>query len=126
MNQKPIGPKLHGALDYGLSALQIAVPTLLKLNKKARTVSYAFAGTQGLINTFTDHSLGVKPLIPFKLHGQLEAPFIPALLVLPWATGALKKPKARIYFFALFGIALTNFLLTDYQANERFNSTDLD
>ena len=123
MKTKPIGPKAHGAIDYGFVTLQTLAPSLFKLKGSARTLCYTFAGTQGLINTFTDHPLGLKPLIPFKMHGELEAPFVPALLLVPWVTGAFKQSNARWYFFSFFGIALTNYLLTDYMANEKPSNT---
>jgi hypothetical protein len=119
MNRKPIGPAAHGAIDYGFVTLQTLAPTLFRLKGSARALCYAFAATQGLINTFSDHPLAAKRLIPFRLHGQLETPFVPALLVLPWATGAFRQPNARRYFLSFFGIALANYLLTDYKANER-------
>lgn len=80
---------------------------------------YTFAGTQGIINALTDHPMGVKHVIPLRVHGQLETPFVPALLVLPWAAGAFKQRNARRYFLSFFGIALANYLLTDYRAYER-------
>lgn len=72
-----------------------------------------------MIYALTDHPVGVKRVIPLLVHGQLETPFVPALLVLPWATGALKQRNARRYFLSFFGIALANYLLTDYRAYER-------
>lgn len=119
MITKPIGPTAHGAIDYGFATLNALAPTLFNLKGAARSICYAFAGTQGLLNTITDHPLAVKRLVPFRLHGQLETPYVPSLLLVPWAAGALKKRKARLYFFAFFGIALANYLLTDYNANER-------
>lgn len=119
MNTKPIGPTAHGAIDYGFVTLQTLAPTLFNLKGTARTLCYAFAGTQGIINTFTDHPLGLKPLIPLKVHGQLETPFVPALVLLPWVTGALKQRSARWYFLSFFGIVLANYLLSDYNAYER-------
>ncbi len=61
-------------------------------------------------------------MIPLRVHGQLETPFVPALLVLPWMLGALEQRNARRYFLSFFGIALTNYLLTDYKAQERKRS----
>jgi hypothetical protein len=119
MSNKPIGPKMHGAIDYGFVTLQALAPSLFGLKGAARTLCYSFALSQGLINTFTDHPLGLKPIIPFHVHGQLETPFVPALIVLPWITGTLKESKARTYFFSFFTIALTNYLLTDYKAYKR-------
>ncbi len=119
MSYQPIGPKAHGAIDYGFVTLQTLAPTLFKLHGPARTLCYLFAGTQGLINILTDHPLGLKRVIPLRVHGQLETPFVPALLALPWLTGALQQPNARRYFFSFFGVALANYLLTDYRFYEK-------
>jgi len=118
MKSKPIGPKAHGAIDYGFATINALAPTLLNLQGPAKTLCYAFAGTQGLLNMLTDQPLALKKLVPFKVHGQLEAPYVPALLLLLLVTGAMKQRKTRNYFLAFFGIALANYLLTDYKANE--------
>jgi hypothetical protein len=83
MTSKPIGPTAHGAIDYGFVTLQALAPSLFGLKGNARTLCYTFALSQGLVNTFTDHPLGLKPLIPLRLHGQIETPFVPALILLP-------------------------------------------
>ena len=119
MSKQPIGPTAHGAIDYGLVTLQALAPSLFGLKGTARTLCYAFAGTQGIINVLTDHPLGVKRVIPFRVHGELETPFVPTLLVLPWVTGALKQRNARRYFLCFFALAAANYFLTDYRAYER-------
>jgi hypothetical protein len=119
MNTKPIGPKAHGAIDYAFVAVQALAPQLFGLKGSAKTLCYAFAGAQGLLNAFTDQPLALKRLVPFRVHGLIETPFVPSLLLLPWATGALRQRKARRYFVSFFAVALTNYLLTDYKANEK-------
>jgi len=99
--------------------LQALAPSLFGLKGTARLLCYAFAGTQGVINALTDHPLGIKRVLPLRVHGKLETPFVPALLVLPWLTGALEQRNARRYFLSFFSIALANYLLTDYNAYER-------
>ncbi len=118
MNRKPIGPTAHGAIDYGFVTMQVLAPRLFGLPGPTRVLCYAFAASQGLLNVLTDHSLGLVRVVPLRVHGQLETPFVPALLLLPWATGALKQQNARRYFLSFFGIALANYLLTDYNAYE--------
>ena len=44
------------------------------------------------------------------MHGQVDTPFVPTLLLLPWITGALKDSKARRVFFSVTGVVLTNIL----------------
>lgn len=90
MNSKPIGPAAHGAIDYGFVTMQALAPHLFNLQGSARALCYTFAGAQGLLNALTDQPFALKRLVPFRVHGQLETPFVPALLLLPWATGALK------------------------------------
>ena len=118
MNAQPIGPRAHGAIDYGFFALQALAPRLFSLRGPAKTLAYAFAGSQGLLNALTDHPLALKRWVPFRVHGQIETPLLPALLVLPWATGAFRQRNARRFFGAFFTLALANYLLTDYRANE--------
>jgi len=48
------------------------------------------------------------------MYGKLETPYVPAILLLPWLTGAFKQRNARIYFGSFFAMALT----TDYNAYE--------
>ena len=121
----PIGPRAHGIIDYGFVTLQALAPTLFNLHGPAKTLCYAFAGTQGVLNALTNQPYAVKRVVPFRVHGQLETPFVPALLLLPYLTGALKQRNARRYFISFFAVALTNYLLTDYQAQERKGSERL-
>lgn len=118
MNRTPIGPRAHGVIDYGFVAVQALAPTVFGLDGAARALCYGFAATQGVLNALTDHPVALERLVPFRVHGQLETPFVPALLLLPWITGALRQPNARRYFASFFAIALMNYLLTDYDAYE--------
>jgi hypothetical protein len=118
MNRKPIGPTAHGAIDYGFVTIQALAPSLFGLAGPARMLCYVFAASQGILNALTNHPLGLVRVVPLRVHGQLETPFVPSLLLLPWATGALKQPNARRYFVAFFSIALVNYLLTGYNAYE--------
>ena len=118
MNRKPIGPRAHGAIDYGFVTLQALAPSLFGLTGVARLLCYVFAAKQGVLNALTDHPLGIKRIVALRVHGQLETPFVPSLILIPWATGALKQRNARYYFLSFFVIALANYLLTDYKAYE--------
>ncbi len=115
---KPIGPTAHGLIDYGYTALQALAPGLFGFKGAARTLCYGFAATQGIVSGLTDYPLGVKRIIPFRLHGKLETPVIAALVLLPWLAGALKKKKSRRYFWSVFAVSLTAYLLTDYRRGE--------
>ena len=108
----------HGAIDYGFVTAQLLAPSLLKFGGPTWALCYGFAAFQEILNALTDHPLGMLKVVPLRAHGQLETPFVPALSLLPWATGALKQPRARAYLLAFFAIALANFVLSDYNAYE--------
>lgn len=118
MSTKPFGPGLHSAIDYGFVATLLLAPTLFDLKGSARTLCYAFGGAAGILTALTDQPLAVKRLVPFRVHGEVDTPFVPTLLLLPWATGALGQPNARRFFTGFFFVVLTNYLLTDYRADE--------
>lgn len=117
MSSKPFGAATHGAIDYAFVASLLLAPTLLGLQGSARTLCYTFGGAAGVLNALTDHPLGIRRVIPLRVHGQVDTPFVPILLALPWATGALRQPNARRFFTSFFLAALTNYLLTDYRAD---------
>jgi hypothetical protein len=118
MAKKPIGPAAHGAVDYLFAALNTLAPRLFGLTGPARAICYGFAASQGVLNALTDHPLGVRKLVPLRIHGELETPYVPAILLLPWATGALEQRNARYYFAGFFAVAAANYLLSDYNAYE--------
>jgi len=117
---KPIKPGAHGAIDYGLLALNLSAPSLLGLNGAARALAYLFGGAQGGLNAVTDQPLALRSIVPFGTHGTIElssGPLFVALpLALPWLTGALKEPKARAYFLILGAVLVAVYGLTDWEA----------
>lgn len=71
-----------------------------------------------MLTALTEQPFALKRVVPFRIHGQVDTPFVPTLLILPWATGALKRRNARLFFFSFFAAVLTNYLLTDYNASD--------
>ena len=118
MNTKPFGPRAHAAIDYGFTATLLLAPGLFKLTGTARTLCYAFGGAAGVLTVFTDQPLALRRVVPFRVHGQVDTPFVPTLLLLPWATGALEARNARRFFVSFAAVVLANYLLTDFDAPE--------
>lgn len=118
MTSRPIGPTAHGAIDYAFTTFNTLAPSLFGLRGPAREICYGFAASQGLLNALTNHPLGLKKVVPLRIHGELETPYVPAILLLPWVAGALKQRNARRYSSTFFAIAATNYLLSDYNAYE--------
>jgi hypothetical protein len=120
---KPIDPTTHAALDYGLSAMQILGPDIIGLPSRASAVSKLLGAFYGATTAMTDTPLGIKPVISFPLHGAVEVPFVTAMLGLPWLTGACKGTKARLFFLSCAAMAVTNFMMTDFNAREETDET---
>lgn len=116
MKRKPVSPGLHGLIDYGFGIVNLSVPALLGLSGPARVIPAVWALAQGTLNAFTDQPYAVARLIPFATHGRAESFGLPALAATTVASGALKQPKARLFFAGLFAALATNYVMTDYTA----------
>jgi len=124
--EKTIDPATHAALDYGLSAAQLLGPGLLRLGVRANVIGTLFGTYYGATTAMTDTPLAVKPVIPFATHGALEVPTIAAMALVPWITGAMKRPTAKLFFLSCIGMALANYAMTDFNAgtDERMEDKD--
>lgn len=120
MDERPITPTVHGAIDHGFAA-NLLTPTLLGLTGPAKAICYGFAAAQGPMNAPTDHPLAIEKVVPFRTHGELEAPLLPAILLLPLAIGAFKQRNARLDFGAYSAAAMANSFLTDCNAHDRLS-----
>ena len=116
--RKPFGAGAHCAIDYGFVAFLLLTPRFFHLSDKARAISYGFGAAAGILTACTDQPYGVMRLVPFRVHGLIDTPFVPTLVLLPWIAGALKQRNARRFFLSFCAAALTNYLLTDYTASE--------
>jgi hypothetical protein len=114
--EKTIDPTTHIALDYGLAATQIIGPELLGLGVRANAVGTLFGLAYGATAALTDTPLAITRAIPFSTHGAMELPSIAAMAVVPWLTGASKRPMAKVFFLSCVGMALMNYLKTDFSA----------
>lgn len=118
MTTRPIGPTAHGAIDYTFAAITAAGPAALELDPAARATSHAFSALVTVLSAFTNYPLALRRVVPLRMHGALETPFLPAVLVVPWLTGAMRQRKARLYFTSLFAMAATTYMLSNYNADE--------
>jgi hypothetical protein len=73
---KVISPKTHGIIDYCHAAF-FATLAVVYWNKNRRAAAAA-ASTSGLVlvqSLLTDYKWGVKKLMPFSVHGQIDGGF---------------------------------------------------
>jgi hypothetical protein len=114
--KKPIGPKAHGILDYGFTAVLLLAPLLLKFKRPAKRFAYGEAAKTLLFNGLSKTGVGIQPVIPFNpAHKALDIITLAGFLVLPRITGASRQPAAKRFFQGILAAGIIHVLLTDYK-----------
>lgn len=118
MNTTPITPKAHLLIDYALVASLFTLPTLLRMDKKAKRIYTAEALVLLPYVAVTKQTATGKGLIPFQTHGKIDyfniAQFALQSFLPPIRTS--KKTLAfNISFTVLAGLTV---LLTDWKSTK--------
>ena len=114
--KKPVSSTTHGVLDYVLSGVQLAAPSLLKVNSSAVRTYQAIGAGVTLLNALTDSPVGIKHLVPFKGHQKADIGFLVGLSALSMASFIRKDKAALRFHLGFLAIAVTHYLLTDYNS----------
>ena len=95
---KTINARTHGIIDYVYAGMFLTLGFIfVKSNKRAAAASFttgAFVLVQSLL---TDYPLGVKPVISFHTHGQIDGAFASTSWALPFLFGFSETPQAKIF-----------------------------
>ncbi len=76
---KVIDAKTHGIIDYCHAAFFLTLGFLcLKANKRAASAALATGSFVLVQSLLTDYPLGLKPVLSFATHGQMDAGFASA------------------------------------------------
>jgi hypothetical protein len=113
---KPISPRQHGLLDYGLSAANVLGPRLLGVSPRARRLFRVFGLVQGGLNAVTIQPNAVKAVVPFALHGLLEKNSAPIYVGLPLLLGLHREGKARAWWLVVGVVLVVVYRMTDWDA----------
>jgi len=54
----------------------------------------------------------------------MELPSIAAMAIVPWITGAMKRPTAKLFFLSCIGMALANYAMTDFNIGQEGTTED--
>lgn len=118
---KPITPKAHGIIDYVISSVLLAAPSLLGANSKAaKTYGFVSAGMTAL-NALTDTPAGVKNGISFKAHKKADLGLLTGLSLLSFASFIRKDKRALGFHVGLLAVTAAYYMLTDYKASPSEN-----
>ena len=114
MKARPISPKWHAIMDYALTGSLLVLPSLLKMNKRAKLIYAAEAAVLIPYAALTRQPLAIKGLIPFKTHGKMD-PINVAQFALQSFLPAFRKSRKELLFnIAFTAIAGATVLLTDW------------
>ena len=115
---KMLSPRAHGYLDYLFVALLLLAPTLFGFAGIAASISYILAALVAGLTLLTAYPLGVAKIIPFPLHGAIEAVASVFLLASPWLFDFAVVPAARNFYIAAGVLLAVIWLVTDYRAEQ--------
>jgi hypothetical protein len=116
MMDKPLTPRIHAALDYGLGATLLTVPHLLGLSRRAKVFFGAFGALATVVNAFTDTPLSVRRVIPFRTHRTIDLATDPLYVAVPLLTGIAGEPRARALWLGSTALLAGSVALTDWDA----------
>jgi len=114
-----LSPRVHGYGDYLIVALVALAPTLFNFSGLPAALCYVLAVAQLGMSLLTAYPLGVAKIIPFTVHGSVEAVTSILLVLAPYLFGFSDVASARNFFIASgIGLFLV-WLTTNYKAAER-------
>lgn len=114
---KILSPRVHGFLDYGVVALLLLAPSLFGFAGVPATICYVLAVTQAAMSLLTAYPLGLAKILPFSIHGAIEALTSVFVLASPWIFGFAENYAARNFFIAsAVGLGVV-WLVTDYRSS---------
>ena len=112
---KILSPRVHGYVDYLVVALFLLAPTLFGFSGVPATLAYVLAAVHAGMTLLTAFPLGVAKIIPFPLHGTIEAVVSAFLLASPWLFGFSYDARPRSFYIASAVLVGIVWLITDYR-----------
>ena len=116
---KPVTPHTHGFLDYVTVILFLLAPRLLGLEGLPALLSWTLAGVHLALTLATDFPLGLRPWLPFWLHGWIERIVGPALILIAFVPD-FSGGSLAFGFYVLMGLVIIAVgWLTDYSGRKK-------
>ncbi|UYQ94332.1 hypothetical protein MKQ68_04415 [Chitinophaga horti] len=114
MKTNILSPKQHAIMDYALIGGMLVLPSLLKLNKKARLLYAAEAALLLPYAMLTRQPLAAKGLIPYKTHGKIDPVNVAQFAAQSLLPAFRKSRKALLFNLAFTALAGLTVLFTDW------------
>ncbi len=95
---KMIDARGHGIIDYCHAAFFLGMALVCsKSNPRAAKAALLTGSFVLLQSLLTDYPLGVKKVIPFRIHGRMDAAFAASSLMVPRVFGFSESKAASVF-----------------------------
>jgi len=112
--------RIHGLGDYGSAFALILVALLVEGSGEARGTGIVLGLVLLVVSLLTDYPLGVRRVLPFKLHSAGDYAGAFGLIAAPFVLGFNDTDEGLTAFYVAVGLVLIVVsLLTDYDHPER-------
>jgi hypothetical protein len=105
MTLRKVPTSVHGIVDYVAAPVLIAAPDIFRMRQlsPAAIAPRVTGAAAAAYSALTDYELGVRRLIPMRVHLALDAVGGTVLGALPWVTGSARNGKRYWLPHALVG-----------------------
>jgi hypothetical protein len=119
---KKISPRLHAALDYAVAGSFLLAGALFwKRNRRAALGSLLCGGATAAVSLLTDYPGGVRKVIPYSMHGQIDTGLVAMTAAMPRLVNIEGDREAK--FFSRQAVAKTAITaMTDFDYRKAANS----
>lgn len=95
---KVIDARKHGIIDYCHAAFFLGMAYVCRKSEPRAALAALCTGSFVLVQSLlTDYPLGAKKVIPFKVHGQMDAAFAASSFIMPKLFGFSGTPAANVF-----------------------------
>ena len=95
---KVIDARKHGVIDYCHAAFFLGMAYLCRKRDRRAAWAALLTGSFVLVQSLlTDYPLGIKKVIPFRLHGQMDAAFAASSFMVPSIFGFSSSKAASVF-----------------------------
>ena len=95
---KIIDARKHGMIDYCHAAFFLGMAYVCRKSEPRAALAALLTGSFVLVQSLlTDYPLGVKKVISFRVHGQMDAAFAASSFMIPKVFGFSDSPAAAVF-----------------------------
>ena len=88
----------HGMIDYCHAAFFLGMALVCRKSEPRAALAALMTGSFVLVQSLlTDYPLGVKKVIPFRVHGQMDAAFAASSFMIPKVFGFSDSAAASVF-----------------------------